>query len=94
MTCFRTKDGKTVHKWCKENDVPYASIWENLDKGLSVEEACQKSLARRGIKNNAKYFLNGRTVSNILGRGSDSYQLFMRRIYKGMTMDEALKGLL
>lgn len=93
MTCFRTQDGKTVRQWCLANKVPYASVWESLDRGLSVIDACKRGIERRGKKNNSKYFYNGKTISDMFGNNSSSYQKFIRRIYKGMTISESLKGL-
>ena len=94
MTCIRRKDGKTIRQWCLENNVPYGSVWNNVDKGMDVDEACQHSLERRGKKNNSKYIYQGKTVSSILGNTSSAYQTFARRIRKGMTVEEAMKGLI
>ena len=38
MTCFRTKDGKSIRSQCK-NDTEYSRFYKAIEKGATTEEA-------------------------------------------------------
>lgn len=50
MTCFRFNNGKTVHKWCLQHNIPYNQFWRRIEMGLSVEEACSDCLQSKTKK--------------------------------------------
>lgn len=91
MTCFRLKDGKTVSQWCRENGIPYASVWRHLDSGLMPEEAYRKALNNKGNKRRLKYFYKGNPVIDILGKGTKEYKMFISRMNAGWSLNDAIK---
>lgn len=91
LTCFRLKDGKTVSKWCKENNVGYGVVWGHLDKGLTPEEACELALKRRG-SHKPKYFYKGELICHLLGGShSKEYKDFISKVKKGLKVEEAFE---
>ena len=87
MTCFRFKNGKTVSQWCKENGVPFNSVWRHLDNGLMPEEACVKAINNKGNKRRVKYFYKGKPVIDILGKDTKEYFKFLYRMRDGCNSD-------
>jgi hypothetical protein len=94
MTCFRLDNGQTLCKWCKEKGITYQYIWRLLEQGMSVEEACKKVIESKG-KRRVKYYYNGTPVVDICGGSKTlSYFRFQQRLYKGFSIEEALKGII
>lgn len=93
MTCFRLKNGKTVRQYCLENQILYALVYKELEKGLTSEEACRKVLERKGKKagSEPKYFYKGTPVSKIFKINSTKYHRFISRINNGMSIEKAVE---
>ena len=67
MTCFRLEDGRTMHKWCVDNDIPYYYFWQRIEKGMSFEDAFKDCIARKKrIKPGTRMFF---IFNNVLYEG-------------------------
>ena len=91
ITCFRLKGGKTVHSWCKENNVQYRTVWFYLDKGFTPEDACDLALKVKG-SHKPKHFYKGELVCRLLGGShSNEYKFFIKKIKQGFSVEEAFE---
>jgi len=93
MTCFRLASGETLRSYCIKNGYCYDAVIKRIEKtGQSADEALSDYLPRRGSKANyCKYFYKGQNLrtyfNNVL-----KYQKCLNRIYKGMTIEQAVKA--
>lgn len=95
MTCFVRTDGKTVRQWCLEHEVSYGAVWNHLERGMNPNDACREALRRRGQRfSHPKYFYKGKSLVEILGQQTNRYHNAMRRIRNGMSIENALKGII
>ena len=93
MTCFRMKNGKTVHKWCKENNVCYDCFWRRAELGISTEEACKQAVkASRSGYSHPRIFYKGTPLCKIFKAGTLKYDRVIRRLHRGMTIEQAMEG--
>ena len=68
MTCFRFEDGRTIHKWCLDNDIPYDYFYRRIDKGMTFEQAIKECASLKNkIKPGTRMFF---IYNNILYEGS------------------------
>lgn len=95
MTCFRLASGETLRSYCKRNKLCYEALFDRLDNGMTVEEAIEDYLPRRGRKdNNVKYFYKGKSLAAYFKVGSSAYQQCRKLILDGMSVEEAVKAVL
>ena len=48
---YRLSNGQSAAEWCRQNDVPYGSFFDYLEKGLMVDEACEKAKKAKSLGN-------------------------------------------
>lgn len=57
---------------------------------MDPDMACKEILKRKGKLNNQKFVYKGRSLRSLYKEGK-SYQLVLRKIREGMTMEEAIQ---
>lgn len=91
MTCFLMNNGLTVHKYCKNEGISYASVYKRLEQGLSVKDSIKIAKKNKGNKRaNAKYFYKGKPISETHSRNTPYYQRVLQRIYRGWSIEQAV----
>lgn len=90
MTCFTLKNGTTVHKWCVQNNVCYATIFRYLEEGMYPDEVTKHFMKIKKNKNNLKFQYKGVPIKRMY-KEDKSYQLVLRKIREGMTIEEAIQ---
>lgn len=93
MTCFRFEDGRSVHKWCVDNGICYNSFWTRMEKGLSFEQAiieAKESKKRRW--SHPRIYYKGTPLCKIFHIGTKEYSRVIRRLQRGLTIEQAMEG--
>jgi hypothetical protein len=86
-------DGVSVRKWAKANNVCYKTIYDNIQRGYSVEDACTMAAKRRGRKDShVKYFVGKRSLRFYCMQNGLNYRTVCRKIKNGMTINQALRS--
>ena len=97
MSYMRLKNGMTVHKFCKLNNLKYTSVLMYLDRGYSVEDAVNtvvRTKARGRGLNNCKYFVSENvSLKSACRQVGFSYEVCRRLVMKGLSWDEICKRL-
>lgn len=87
---YRLSNGQSVAEWCRQNDVPYGSLFGYLEKGLMVDEACEKAKkAREKYKLFRPTMYKGKTLKSQFPCGYVSIMAHIRN--KKCTVEEAVK---
>ena len=91
MSCFFI-NGKGLHRYCLENNIPYGKVYYGIDrKGLSIEESIKR--AKNKINQpHTKFIINGETVFSYCLRHKLTYNSVVRDIKKkGMKVEDAIR---
>lgn len=94
MTRFFYK-GKSLYRWCKENNVLYHNAYRRMDVGMKAEQAIQDSIKimnKEGShRSHPRLFYEGKSLVEILT--PTSYRTLIKRKNKGkgMSLEEAIK---
>lgn len=93
MSIIRLSTGESISHWCRRNGVSYNIVWNRVDAGMSPDDAAAYAL--KGYKKgetNRKHFYKGKWLGDIFPRNSRPYQRVLRRIQKGLTIEQAMEG--
>ena len=88
MTCFRI-DGKTVKKYCMENNLNYSRFYYWMEHGLSVKESIKK--IEQSEHNGRKWMYNKVSVFMYCKNNDLLYNTVVRFIKKGLSIEDAIK---
>lgn len=91
MTCFRTRDGKTLHKYCVENGITYNNVVRRIEWGYSMEDAIKGGKKATGDRHyNQKIFYKGKAIVELC-KNTAQYERVLARRKKGKDLGEVLK---
>ena len=83
--------GKSLYKFCMENDLIYNAVVRGVKKGLSIEQAIEKSRQLRYKKGTpVKYSYNGESLLHYCYRNNINYGKVYYWMNKGLGLDKAL----
>ena len=84
-------DGISIRDWAKKHKANYCTIYQGIQRGLSIDEACDNALKRKGRKDSsAKYFVGKLTLRYYCDKNGIDYKRVIRLIRKGLTIQKAL----
>lgn len=84
-------DGISIRDWAKKHKANYWTIYQGIQRGLSIDEACDNALKRKGRKDSsAKYFVGKLTLRYYCDQNKIDYKRVTRLIRKGLTIQQAL----
>ena len=85
-------DGKTLMYWSKEHNIHYCIPHKHILSGMTIEQACQTALERRGRRDIcAKYRIGGTSVNNYCKQIGISSMCVYNRIKRGLSIEDAVK---
>lgn len=88
---YKRTDGLTVRKWARNKGVCYNTIYSAIQRGLSIDEACEQSLKRKGRKDShVHYFVGKWSLRHYCLKNNINYRTVCRWIRKGFTVGQAL----
>lgn len=93
MTCFKINK-TTMRKWCIENRISYNRIYYWIEKGLSMEEAIEKSKEQKKFGRPSKFQYNGESLMDYCKKENISYSSVYRFIKNGMDVGNAINKVL
>lgn len=92
MTCFRMGDGKSVYRFCKENNYNYFSFFYAMEKGDSFDQALDKAKNSKEVgKSHPKHYYKGKAVVRIFGYKTKAYDRIRHWIERGYSVEEAVE---
>lgn len=82
--CFRLKNGKTMHSFCKEHNLSYSVAVYCIECGMSPDEAVEKAMKVKGKRghNNLKYMYNGITLREYCRQNNLCYSVMLGKMRK------------
>jgi hypothetical protein len=84
-------DGISIRAWAKKHKANYWTIYQGIQRGLSIDEACANALKRKGKKDSsAKYFVGKLTLRYYCIQNNINYKHITALIRKGLTIQQAL----
>lgn len=88
---YKRTDGIGIGEWAKKHNANYWTIYQGIQRGLSVDEACENALKRKGRKDSsAKYFVGKLTLRYYCSQNNINYKTITRLIRGGLTVQQAL----
>ena len=88
---YKRTDGVSIGQWAKKHDVCYWTIYQGIQRGLSIDEACDNALKRKGKKDDsAKYFVGKLPLRYYCIQNNINYRTVLSRIRKGLTVTQSL----
>lgn len=71
----------------------YQTIYDGIQRGLSVDEACDKALKRKGRKDaRTKYFVGKRSLRHYCMQNGLNYHAVLRKVRSGTSIEKALRS--
>lgn len=86
-------DGLSILKYAKLKKVCYHTIYAGIQRGLSVDEACEQAKQRKNRKDShTKYFVGKRSLRYYCANNGLNYRTICRKIRSGMSVEKALRS--
>lgn len=84
-------DGVGIREWAIKHNVCYHTIYQGIQRGLSVDDACTNALKRKGRKDGStKYFVGKLSLRYYCIQNNINYRSVTRMIRGGLTVAQAL----
>lgn len=88
---YKRSDGISIRNWAIKHNVNYWTIYQGIQRGLSVDDACKNAIERKGKKDGStKYFVGKLTLRNYCKLNKINYSGVAQLIRKGLTVQQAL----
>ena len=88
---YKRTDGVSIGEWAKKHNANYWTIYQGIQRGLSIDDACTNALKRKGRKDSsAKYFVGKLTLRYYCIQNNINYKTVTRLIRNGLTIQQAL----
>lgn len=86
-------DGLSIWKYAKLKKISYQTIYAGIQRGLSVDEACEQAKQRKNRKDShIKYFVGKRSLRYYCAKNNLNYRTICRKIKSGMSVEKALRS--
>ena len=83
-------DGLSIWKYAKLKKISYQTIYAGIQRGLSVDEACEQAKQRKNRKDSHR---KARRVSSAYcTKNNLNYRIICHKIKSGMSVEKALRS--